>query len=46
MMMFCNEIDALWNDVITRKCGEEEGGWSSCEVMKGFAVGLWTAIRR
>ncbi|RVW47112.1 hypothetical protein CK203_105484 [Vitis vinifera] len=42
---FSNEKGAFWNQVISRKCGEERE-WCSREVREGFGVGLWKAIRK
>ncbi|RVW23454.1 putative ribonuclease H protein [Vitis vinifera] len=43
---FANERDKLWRHVISRKFGEEEGGWYSKEVREGFGVGFWKDIRK
>ncbi|RVW25474.1 putative ribonuclease H protein [Vitis vinifera] len=43
---FANEREALWRQVISRKFGEEEGGWYTREVREGFGVGLWKEIRK
>ncbi|KAJ9707156.1 hypothetical protein PVL29_002241 [Vitis rotundifolia] len=43
---YANEREALWRQVISRKFGEEEGGWYSREVREGFGVGLWKEIRK
>ncbi|RVW91675.1 LINE-1 reverse transcriptase-like [Vitis vinifera] len=43
---FANERDNLWRRVISRKFGEEEGGWYSKEVREGFGVGFWKDIRK
>ena len=32
--------------MIRRKCGEERGGWSSCEAREAYGVGLWKAINK
>ena len=32
--------------MIKRKCGEERGGWSSCETKEAYGVGLWKAISK
>ncbi|RVW88076.1 Transposon TX1 uncharacterized 149 kDa protein [Vitis vinifera] len=42
---FANEREALWNQVIRRKYGEERGGWSSREVREAHGLGLWKGIR-
>ena len=31
---------------ISKKFGEEEGGWSTWEVREGFGVGFWKEIRK
>ncbi|WJZ97788.1 hypothetical protein VitviT2T_016367, partial [Vitis vinifera] len=43
---FAIERKALWNQVITRKYGEERGGWSSCEAREAYGVGLWKVISK
>ena len=43
---FAIERKALWNQVITRKYGEERGGWSSCEAKEAYGVGLWKTISK
>ena len=43
---FANERETLWKHVISRKFGEEEGGWYTREVREGFGVGLWKEIRK
>ena len=40
------ENEALWNQVISRKCGVEERGWYTREGREGFGVGLWKEIRK
>ncbi|RVW35300.1 putative ribonuclease H protein [Vitis vinifera] len=42
---FANEREALWNQVIRGKYGEERGGWSSREVREAHGLGLWKGIR-
>ena len=42
---FANEREALWNQVIRGKYGEERGGWCSREVREAHGVGLWKGIR-
>ena len=32
--------------MIWSKCGEEEGGWWSCEVRYGYGVGFWKSIMK
>ncbi|KAL6349008.1 hypothetical protein AAG906_033664 [Vitis piasezkii] len=43
---FANERENLWRHVISRKFGEEEGGWYTREVREGFGVGFWMEIRK
>ncbi|RVX00466.1 hypothetical protein CK203_037011 [Vitis vinifera] len=43
---FANERENLWRHVISRKFGEEEGGWFTREVREGFGVGFWKEIRK
>ncbi|KAL6345756.1 hypothetical protein AAG906_017501 [Vitis piasezkii] len=43
---FANERETLWRHVISRKFGEEEGGWYTREVREGFGVGFWKEIRK
>ena len=43
---FVNERETLWRCVISRKFGEEEGGWYTRDVREGFGVGLWKDIRK
>ena len=43
---FVNERETLWKHVISRKFGEEEGGWCTREVREGFGVGFWKEIRK
>ena len=40
------EKESLWKLVISRKFGEEGGGWSSREVREGYGVGFWKEIRK
>ncbi|RVW12371.1 putative ribonuclease H protein [Vitis vinifera] len=42
---FANEREALWNQVIRGKYGEERGGWASREVREAHGLGLWKGIR-
>ena len=42
---FANKREALWNQVIRRKYGEDTGGWSSREVREAHGEGLWKGIR-
>ncbi|WJZ80362.1 hypothetical protein VitviT2T_000290 [Vitis vinifera] len=42
---FVNEREALWNQVIRGKYGEERGGWASREVREAHGLGLWKGIR-
>ncbi|RVW30599.1 LINE-1 reverse transcriptase-like [Vitis vinifera] len=39
------EREALWNQVIRGKYGEERGGWSSRDVREAHGLGLWKGIR-
>ena len=41
---FAVERESLWKLIISRKFGEKDGGWSSCEVREGFGVGFWKDI--
>ncbi|RVX18032.1 putative ribonuclease H protein [Vitis vinifera] len=43
---FANERKTLWRSVISRKFGEEEGGWYTRDVREGFGVGFWKDIRK
>ena len=38
------ERESLWKLVISRKFGEEGGGWNSYEVREGYGVGFWKDI--
>ena len=40
------ERGALWEQVIGRKFGVEEGGWSTQAVREGYGVGLWKEISK
>ena len=42
---FANEREALWNQVIRGKYGEDRGGWRTREVREAHGVGLWKGIR-
>ena len=42
---FANEREALWNQVIKGKYGEDRGGWCSREVREAHGMGLWKGIR-
>ena len=42
---FANEREALWNQVIRGKYGEDRGGWCSQEVREAHGMGLWKGIR-
>ncbi|KAJ9678729.1 hypothetical protein PVL29_020805 [Vitis rotundifolia] len=42
---YANEKEALWNQVIRGKYGENRGGWCSREVREVHGVGLWKGIR-
>ncbi|KAL6331818.1 hypothetical protein AAG906_020162 [Vitis piasezkii] len=43
---FANERENFWRHVISRKFGEEEGGWGSREVRESYGVGFWKEIRK
>ena len=43
---FATERETLWKQVISRKFGEEEGGWGTREVREGFGVGFWKEIKK
>ena len=43
---YAREKDAWSVEVIRRKYGEEEGGWSSCFPRKSYGVGLWKSLSR
>ena len=43
---FAVEKESFWKLIISRKFGEEGGGWSSCEVREGYGVGFWKEIRK
>ena len=43
---FAIERENFWRHVISRKFGEEEGGWSSREVRESYGVGFWKEIRK
>ncbi|RVW46228.1 LINE-1 retrotransposable element ORF2 protein [Vitis vinifera] len=43
---FAIERENFWRHVISRKFGEEEGGWSSREVKESYGVGFWKEIRK
>ena len=42
---FASEREALWNQVIRGKYGEDRGGWCSREVRGAHGVWLWKGIR-
>ncbi|RVW28985.1 putative ribonuclease H protein [Vitis vinifera] len=42
---YANEREALWNQVIRGKYGEDRGGWRTREVREAHGVGLWKGIR-
>ncbi|RVX11415.1 LINE-1 reverse transcriptase-like [Vitis vinifera] len=42
---FANEREALWNQVIRGKYGEDRGGWCTREVREVHGMGLWKGIR-
>ncbi|RVW92613.1 hypothetical protein CK203_039393 [Vitis vinifera] len=39
-------LENFWRRVISRKFGEEEGGWGSREVRESYGVGFWKEIRK
>ena len=41
---FGNEKEALWNQVVRGKYGEEKKGWCTKEVKGGYGIGVWKAI--
>ena len=43
---FANEREALWNQVIYEKYGEEREEWFTQAGREGYGVGLWKAIRK
>ena len=43
---FTVERESFWKLIISRKFGEEGGGWNSCEVREGYGVGFWKEIRK
>ncbi|RVW78924.1 putative ribonuclease H protein [Vitis vinifera] len=43
---FAIERENFWRHVISRKFGEEEGGWSSRDVRESYRVGFWKEIRK
>ncbi|RVX19759.1 Transposon TX1 uncharacterized 149 kDa protein [Vitis vinifera] len=43
---FANERENFWRHVISRKFGEEEGGWGSRDVRESYGVGFWKEIRK
>ena len=43
---FANERKNFWRHVISRKFGEEEGGWGSREVRESYGVGFWKEMRK
>ena len=43
---YAREKEAWWVEVIRRKYGEEEGGWSSRFPRESYGVGLWKSLRR
>ncbi|RVW23085.1 hypothetical protein CK203_099973 [Vitis vinifera] len=42
---FAIEREALWNQVIRGKYGEDRGGWCFWEVREAHGMGLWKGIR-
>ncbi|RVW32661.1 Transposon TX1 uncharacterized 149 kDa protein [Vitis vinifera] len=43
---FAAERESFWKLIISKKYGEEGGGWISCEVREGYGVGLWKEISK
>ncbi|RVW95972.1 putative ribonuclease H protein [Vitis vinifera] len=43
---FAVERESFWELIISRKYGEEGGGWISREVREGYGVGFWKEIRK
>ena len=43
---FVAERESFWKLIISRKYGEEGGGWISREVREGYGVGFWKEIRK
>ena len=43
---YVKEKEAWWVEVIRRKYGEDEGGWSSRFTWESYGVGLWKSLRR
>ena len=43
---FAIERESFWKLIISRKYGEEGGGWISREVREGYGVGFWKEIRK
>ena len=43
---FAVERDSYWKLIMSRKFGEEEGGWSSRGVREGYGVGIWKEISK
>ena len=41
-----NEKDALSNQLIRVKYGEDRGGWSTKVVRAGYGVGVWKMIKK
>ncbi|KAL6345789.1 hypothetical protein AAG906_017541 [Vitis piasezkii] len=39
-------VVSFWKLIISRKFGEEGGGWNSREVREGYGVGFWKEIRK
>ena len=40
------ERDALWNQLLRVKYGEEKGGWCTKGVRASYGVGVWKVIRK
>ncbi|RVW15967.1 mRNA-capping enzyme [Vitis vinifera] len=45
-LRFAVERESFWKLIISRKFGEESGGWNSREVREGYGVGFWKEIRK
>ncbi|RVW88789.1 Transposon TX1 uncharacterized 149 kDa protein [Vitis vinifera] len=43
---FAAERESFWKLIISRKYGEEGGGWISREVRESYGVGFWKEIRK
>ena len=43
---FAVESESFWKLIISRKYGEEGGGWISCEVREGYGWGFGRKLER